>query len=432
MFPKLSTVYRASIPNLYVIQFAGEIVTSRPRFSNKYNKYHARMPNYNSSLLRVTLPSLTSFTNHHRELIESAVNNTYKCLVIYVSCKDIDLCKKSPLKFWDKVNNLLNTFYVSGTKTSYKLSRPFLEIEVIFENWCGYSVELEREWEFEVFFGNNLGKNIVTFPALYRSILFSCNLLIEFMNIERPTLEKFNKNRKAAELTELPIHVIDTITPPSPQIITNHHDPIDKLDDDKPQVHPNVAVGGTFDHLHVGHKILLTMSAWITNKRLICGVTGDSMLTNKKYKEYMEPIDVRIAEAKRFLNIIRRGLLYEVVPIYDIYGPTITDPDIQALVVSKETVSGAYSSMSPSPTRLFLPTASLKFSYKPPSIRFDLVNEERKNRGLNPLEISVIEVISSSDSSLKDEEFKKLKLSSTFIREMLSKNNGKSREKYDQ
>lgn len=34
------------------------------------------------------------------------------------------------------------------------------------------------------------------------------------------------------------------------------------------------ALGGTFDHLHAGHKILLTMSAWITTKRLIVGITG--------------------------------------------------------------------------------------------------------------------------------------------------------------
>ena len=36
------------------------------------------------------------------------------------------------------------------------------------------------------------------------------------------------------------------------------------------------ALGGTFDHLHAGHKILLTMSAWITTKRLIVGITGQS------------------------------------------------------------------------------------------------------------------------------------------------------------
>jgi hypothetical protein len=36
----------------------------------------------------------------------------------------------------------------------------------------------------------------------------------------------------------------------------------------------DVALGGTFDHLHAGHKILLSMTAWVTNHRIVCGVSG--------------------------------------------------------------------------------------------------------------------------------------------------------------
>lgn len=35
-----------------------------------------------------------------------------------------------------------------------------------------------------------------------------------------------------------------------------------------------VALGGTFDHLHAGHKILLSMAAWIASEKIIVGVTG--------------------------------------------------------------------------------------------------------------------------------------------------------------
>lgn len=37
---------------------------------------------------------------------------------------------------------------------------------------------------------------------------------------------------------------------------------------------PIVALGGTFDHLHAGHKILLSMAAWVARKKVIVGVTG--------------------------------------------------------------------------------------------------------------------------------------------------------------
>ena len=47
---------------------------------------------------------------------------------------------------------------------------------------------------------------------------------------------------------------------------------------------------------------------------------------------------------RAFLCLFRPGIEYQIVPLNDVYGPTSTDPDIQALVVSRETVSGAESS----------------------------------------------------------------------------------------
>jgi len=41
-----------------------------------------------------------------------------------------------------------------------------------------------------------------------------------------------------------------------------------------PSLYRVVAVGGTFDHLHAGHKILLSMTAWIAKEKIIVGVTG--------------------------------------------------------------------------------------------------------------------------------------------------------------
>ena len=45
-----------------------------------------------------------------------------------------------------------------------------------------------------------------------------------------------------------------------------------------PPSFPVVALGGTFDHLHSGHKILLSMAAWIATEKAIVGVTGAHML----------------------------------------------------------------------------------------------------------------------------------------------------------
>ncbi|MCJ1251183.1 hypothetical protein MMC30_008414 [Trapelia coarctata] len=144
--------------------------------------------------------------------------------------------------------------------------------------------------------------------------------------------------------------------------------------------HYSVAVGGTFDHLHAGHKLLLTATALILEpatssepqkeRCLTIGITGDELLKNKRYAEVLESWEERQAAVCQFLLAIihfgdpedgikeseqyRRegpngraihysldsGMVIKCVEISDPYGPTITDESITALVVSGETRSG--------------------------------------------------------------------------------------------
>lgn len=46
---------------------------------------------------------------------------------------------------------------------------------------------------------------------------------------------------------------------------------------EKSQMYKNVVLGGTFDRLHVGHKILLSTAAIRTTSRLVVGVTDATM-----------------------------------------------------------------------------------------------------------------------------------------------------------
>ena len=120
-----------------------------------------------------------------------------------------------------------------------------------------------------------------------------------------------------------------------------------------------VVLGGTFDYLHSGHKILLSMAAWFCSKRLTVGVSGTHLLSiqklisfsildfpaeriaKKKYSMNMESLSTRIAGVQIFLNeIVRQGVRIEVVAIKDDFGPTRSDPTMDLLVGSAETAKG--------------------------------------------------------------------------------------------
>ena len=55
------------------------------------------------------------------------------------------------------------------------------------------------------------------------------------------------------------------------------HEPLEQEDvsaEDKPLSFSHVAVGGTFDRLHVGHRLLLAATALICTEKVYIGVTG--------------------------------------------------------------------------------------------------------------------------------------------------------------
>ena len=77
------------------------------------------------------------------------------------------------------------------------------------------------------------------------------------------------------------------------------------------------------------------------NKPDLTCSSDDVLLKNKSHQHVLENLSVRTEKVRNFLTLIKPEILPEIVPIHDVYGPTAWDPDIQALVVSKETLSGA-------------------------------------------------------------------------------------------
>lgn len=149
------------------------------------------------------------------------------------------------------------------------------------------------------------------------------------------------------------------------------------------------AVGGTFDHLHDGHKILLLLAVFVALKRVIVGVTGPKLLEKKKFAEQLELLQVRVNKVARFLQkLLPPHVDFQIYKINDVCGPTGYVDDIQALIISDETAKGAA-----------------------------FVNEYRTKMGFHALEVISVKVIGGDGTGNAENNWKG-KLSSTDLREI--------------
>lgn len=106
------------------------------------------------------------------------------------------------------------------------------------------------------------------------------------------------------------------------------------------KVYNHTVMGGTFDRLHVGHKILLTEACLRTQSSLTIGVTDGPMLLKKVLRELIQPYDVRVKELRAFLEDVDPTLRYNLERLTDPFGPSTVMPELECIVTSEETSKG--------------------------------------------------------------------------------------------
>ena len=106
------------------------------------------------------------------------------------------------------------------------------------------------------------------------------------------------------------------------------------------KIYDNVCLGGTFDGLHNGHKVFLNDALIRTSKELVIGVTDVSILKHKILYELIDSVENRIENLKSYLIDVNDNINYNIVPIYDHFGPSIEIEQLECLVVSEETLRG--------------------------------------------------------------------------------------------
>lgn len=136
-------------------------------------------------------------------------------------------------------------------------------------------------------------------------------------------------------------------------------------------------LGGTFDHFHSGHEHFLH-EACIASEKLTIGLTTEALHTNKEFRESIEAWEDRKSVIEDFISLFHPEVEFEIIPLDNIYGTTLTDKNIDVLFVTEQGISNAM-----------------------------LINEKRKEKEWPEFVIVQVELVKGSDG---------LTISSTRIR----------------
>jgi phosphopantetheine adenylyltransferase len=190
----------------------------------------------------------------------------------------------------------------------------------------------------------------------------------------------------------------------------------------------DVCLGGTFDHLHPGHKLLLHATVLLLQvpnpakdpaerRVLIVGVSADELLKTKKFADELQSWDQRARSVLSFLRTVldlpastapaldsaattagpdgelhatfcQGSVLVRCVPLNDPFGPTIAEERIDAIAVSGETRGGGKA-----------------------------INDRRTEKGWLPLDVFEVDVLDSREVEDGGVEDFTAKISSTTIRQ---------------
>jgi pantetheine-phosphate adenylyltransferase len=146
-----------------------------------------------------------------------------------------------------------------------------------------------------------------------------------------------------------------------------------------------IVCGGTFDHLHRGHREFLNY-AFSIGKKVIIGLTSDEYVKISKLptllklrgasksqnSNLIEPYAIRKKILEEFLSQRKIQDRVKVLKINDLFGSTLSkDLLINAIVVSEESKKGA-----------------------------DIINQKRKELGLIPLKIFIFPGVLAEDGKL--------------------------------
>ncbi|MDO8269061.1 MAG: pantetheine-phosphate adenylyltransferase [Candidatus Levybacteria bacterium] len=144
-------------------------------------------------------------------------------------------------------------------------------------------------------------------------------------------------------------------------------------------------LGGTFDHMHIGHKQFLDY-AFENSEKVTVGIATSTLFNTKILYSYIQSYDIRKNALEAYLRI--KGYLdrARLIRLKDIYGNSLNDRAIDAIFVSESGVKNA-----------------------------ELINKKRRENKFLPVEIVIVPLCNDSQGNA---------ISATGIRIGVSDRNG--------
>ena len=146
-----------------------------------------------------------------------------------------------------------------------------------------------------------------------------------------------------------------------------------------------IALGGTFDIIHIGHIALLNKGFSIS-KKVIIGLTSDE-LSLRNGKDLENKFEDRYSALELLINEKFLNSEFEIIKLENDFGPAVIEGQVQALVVSTETQH-----------------------------KGDILNKLRIEKNLEPVKIISVPMVLAEDGN---------RISTTRIRDMEIDFNGK-------
>jgi pantetheine-phosphate adenylyltransferase len=161
---------------------------------------------------------------------------------------------------WQLVHRLLTYIYVQVSKVAQDMDKILLDANVLLKG-------MDEELPASVIAGVD-----ITYRVRGGTGTISCSPLTPAKSLLSDSIAA----PLPLSLMDIPHYFMpNTFSPvPTPWAVDDMAEERSNL----PGLFPVVALGGTFDHLHAGHKILLSMAAWIAGEKIIVGVTGSSFV----------------------------------------------------------------------------------------------------------------------------------------------------------